>query len=152
MFVEAVEPGLRRALVAGFGPEVGRDATVDALAWAWQHWARVEGMHNPGGYLYRVGRTAACREVTRSRRQVPVSFLAELAGPGSEELSIEPGLDRALGGLSPRQRTAVLLVHGYGYPLRDAADLMGCSMSSLRNHVRRALRNLRAQLGESDER
>jgi DNA-directed RNA polymerase specialized sigma24 family protein len=37
-FVTEVEPRLRRALVALRGAEAGRDATAEALAWAWEHW------------------------------------------------------------------------------------------------------------------
>ena len=34
-FFEAHEPVVRRLLVAGLGPEVGRDAAAEAFAWAW---------------------------------------------------------------------------------------------------------------------
>lgn len=40
-FVAEVEPRLHRALVAGFGSVVGRQAAGDALAWVWQNWDRV---------------------------------------------------------------------------------------------------------------
>ncbi len=62
-FVLATEPGLQRALVAGYGPDAGREATVDALVYAWRHWPRVRELDNPGGYLYRVGRSRARRKV-----------------------------------------------------------------------------------------
>ena len=64
-FVGEVEPRLRRALVATYGPVAGRDATVDALAWAWEHRDRLPSLDNPGGYLYRVGQTAARRSARR---------------------------------------------------------------------------------------
>ena len=67
-FVATVEPTLRRALVAVYGVELGREATADALAWAWQHWSRVRGMKNPAGYLWRVGQTSV-RSATRRRRR-----------------------------------------------------------------------------------
>ncbi|HEX9259725.1 MAG TPA: hypothetical protein VF855_09330, partial [Acidimicrobiales bacterium] len=60
-FVAEVEPRVRRALVAGFGAAVGRQAAADALAWAWQNWERVHKIERPVGYLYRVGRTLAVR-------------------------------------------------------------------------------------------
>ena len=43
-FVLAVEPRLRAALVARFGADVGREATAEALAFAWERWPAVEGM------------------------------------------------------------------------------------------------------------
>ena len=63
-FVGKAEPRLRRALVATYGPVVGREAALDALSWAWEHWQRLAPMANPVGYLYRVGQTAARRHTT----------------------------------------------------------------------------------------
>jgi len=50
-FVEQVEPRLRRALVAAFGLERGRDAAAEALAYGWEHWDRIAATANPAGYL-----------------------------------------------------------------------------------------------------
>jgi RNA polymerase sigma factor (sigma-70 family) len=144
-FVAGVEPGLRRALVAGYGAEVGRDAAVDALVWAWSNWSRVRRMSNPGGYLYRVGQTAARRQLRRGHRGRPSMRIEPASGPG--ESRFEPGLMDALSALSIRQRTAVLLVHGYAFTLSEAATAMGCSPSSVRNHLARALERLRRSLG-----
>lgn len=58
-------PRVRAGLVAGYGPQVGLDAAAEPLAYGWEHWDRVEAMHNPAGYLYRVGQTAA-RKALRS--------------------------------------------------------------------------------------
>ena len=62
-FFALAEPRLRRAFVSAYGGERGREATAEALAWAWEHWSEVEAMDNPIGYLYRVGRSR-----TRGRR------------------------------------------------------------------------------------
>jgi DNA-directed RNA polymerase specialized sigma24 family protein len=40
-FVETADPRLRRALVAAYGTSVGREAALDALSWAWEHWDRL---------------------------------------------------------------------------------------------------------------
>ena len=40
------EPRLRRAFVAGYGSERGREATAEALAYAWERWAQIEPMPN----------------------------------------------------------------------------------------------------------
>jgi hypothetical protein len=52
VFVRDVEPRLRQALIAAYGPVDGREATVDALSWAWEHWARLEEVGNRLGYLF----------------------------------------------------------------------------------------------------
>src|SRR5215831_14909171 len=114
-FMDDAEPRLRRALVAALGSQRGRDATAESLAWGWEHWTRVREMQNPAGYLYRVGRSR-----TRDRRH-PVVF--ERAD--SPEPWVEPHLGSALAALSERQRLAVVLVHGYGWTLRDVSEVAG---------------------------
>jgi RNA polymerase sigma-70 factor (ECF subfamily) len=138
-----VEPGLRRALIAAYGSHVGRDATADALAWAWEHFDRARDLDNPAGYLFRVGQTSARRHHRRTARETDA---AEHLAHGTEP-TFEPSLLPALASLSVRQRTSVLLVHGFGYTLEEAALLQGCRTSTVRNHLERGLRHLREHLG-----
>jgi RNA polymerase sigma factor (sigma-70 family) len=152
-FVAVVEPKLRRALVAAYGSDVGRDATADSLAWAWQHWDRVQTMTNPAGYLWRVGQTAVRKSARRRVREVVDGRVFDL-DPVDDRVTdrtVEPVLDSALAALSPQQRAAVVLVHGHGYSLGEAADALGCSISTIRNHVARALRRLHAALEGDDD-
>jgi DNA-directed RNA polymerase specialized sigma24 family protein len=135
-FVARVEPGLRRALFAVLGVERGREATAEALAWAWEHWGRVVEADNPIGYLFRVGQT---RSRTRKRRTVH----------GREEWSeplIEPELTSALASLSEAQRIAVILVHGFGWTMREVSELTGTRVTTVQTHLERGLRKLRAAL------
>lgn len=136
-FVEDVEPRLRRALVALRGREAGRDATAEALMWAWEHWARVENMANPAGYLYRVG----CSRSRVRRRQ------GLAPRPLPEPVVFEPGLEPALARLTQRQRTAVILVHGCGWTYEEVAEALDVSKSSVASHVARAIARLRRELG-----
>ena len=95
-------------------------------------------MDNPSGYLYRVG----CSKTRRRRSRV--LFDAPTA-PGEPE--VEPALAAALARLSAHQRTAVVLVKGYGWELHEVADLTGTSVSTVNTHVRRGLDRLRTELG-----
>ena len=136
-FYVEVEPKLRRALVAALGPTRGREGTADAMAYAWEHWERVEQMEFPVAYLFRVGQTRS-----RERNQ-PVVF------PATVDVDvpwIEPGLPAALAALSEHQRVAVVLAHGYGYTHREVGELLGISPSSVQNHVERAMTKLQAAL------
>jgi hypothetical protein len=101
--VVAVERPLRASLVARYGPDRGREATAEALAFAWENLDRVAAMANPAGYLYRVGQSR-----TRQRR---VRFVPYTPAIGMPE--IEPVLQRAIAKLSEHQRIAVVLTHGY---------------------------------------
>jgi DNA-directed RNA polymerase specialized sigma24 family protein len=140
-FVLAAEPLLRRALVAAYGYEDGREAAAESLAYAWEHWARVREMPNAVGYLFRVAQSSAARG-RRWRRPPPL-----LALPVTAEHQFEPGLPAALASLSEQQRIAVVLVHGFGYTLREAASLTGIKTTTVQNHLERGLRRLRDRLG-----
>ncbi len=137
-FVERTEPKLRRALVARYGAEVGREATSDAVAYAWEHWDRVRTMANPAGYLYRVGQSST-RRWMRPRAHFPA--VQDTGVPW-----IEPRLPAALKELSPRQREVVVLVHAFEYTLSDVAELIGLSRSTVQNHLERGLTKLRHHL------
>lgn len=138
-FLASVEAPLRRALVAAYGPDLGGEAAADALAYAWEHLERVGAMGNPAGYLWRVGQTSVRRATRRRWREQP------WPGPAKDRRTAppadlgDPGLQAALSRLTPHQRAAAVLVHGFGYPLAEAAAVLGCSVSSLRNHLDRAL-------------
>jgi DNA-directed RNA polymerase specialized sigma24 family protein len=142
-FMQRTEPRLRRALVATYGPIVGRDAAVDALSWAWEHWDRLEPMANPVGYLYRVGQTSARRHRTELRPAQPTP----LPAPTDPVPELAPALMR----LSEQQRAAVVLVHGYAMSLREAADTLGIAVSTLREHLERGMTRLRHELEDGDE-
>jgi DNA-directed RNA polymerase specialized sigma24 family protein len=135
-FVAEVEPRLRRALVAAYGADRGREAVAEALAWAWEHRAEVDAMENPAGYLYRVGQSR-----TRPRKDPP-----RFEAPPGAEPWIEPELLPALAELTERQRVAVVLVHGFGWTHREVGDLTGIAVTSVQNHVERGLEKLRAAL------
>ncbi|MGI8755862.1 MAG: RNA polymerase sigma factor [Acidimicrobiales bacterium] len=145
-FCAEVEPRLRRALVAAYGPDLGSDAAADAFAWAWEHFDRVDDMANPAGYLWRVGQTSV-RTAARRRPWPGVPDRSDDAVGSVDGPAFEPALVHAMADLSLRQRTAVVLVHGYEYSLAEAAGVMGCRVRTLRNHLDRGLIKLRRTLG-----
>lgn len=134
-FAQSSEPKLRRALVARYGADLGRELTAAALAYGWEHWKRVGNMDNPTGYLYRVGQS-------KSRKW----FRKTVAFPAPADIGlpwVEPGLPDALKSLSANQRQAVVLVHGFGYTHAEVAEILGLARSSIQNHVERGLAKLR---------
>ena len=137
-FVESHEPKLRIALMAAYGPERGREATCEALAYGWEHWDRIRTMEQPVGYLYRVGQSKSRRRKTP--RPDPVVVVG--ADPW-----VEPGLPAALADLTRKQRMAVVLVDAYGWTRQEAAEVMGVSEDTVGTHLRRGLHKLRASLG-----
>jgi DNA-directed RNA polymerase specialized sigma24 family protein len=133
VFVTRVEPRLRRALTAAYGYERGREATAEALAYAWEHWDRVAGLSNPAGYLYRVGQSR-----TRNRKLPAVYEVRTFDDP-----VVEPELASGVAGLSERQRVCVFLVFGFGWTRAEVAQLLGIGEGTVQRHLDRGLDRLR---------
>ena len=139
-FAERVTPRLKAALVAAVGVDRAPDAAAEALAYGWEHWDDLREMDNPAGYLYRVG-------VSRGRRRR--RRLVFPTPPDGEMPWVEPGLPKALGRLSKRQRVTVVLVHCLGWTQDEVAGLLGISRGSVQTHLERGLHHLRTSLGVS---
>lgn len=140
IFVRTVGPRLKQSLIAALGGELGREATAEALAWGWENWPRLRAMDNPAGYLYRLGRNRGI-SVLRRRPVFPPAMETSSDGPW-----VEPGLPAALGQLAEMQRVSVLLVHGFGWTYREAADQLGVAVGTVQTHVERAMAKLRHEL------
>jgi RNA polymerase sigma-70 factor (ECF subfamily) len=139
-FADGAGPRLQHALVARFGVDLGQEAAAHALVEGWRRWDRVCTMTNPVGYLYTVGRNYGRRRAHRTAPHFPVP-------PTDHTPWIEPALPAALAALPERQRQAVLLVHAHGWTFSEAADVLGVSKNTVRNHVDRGVAKLRAALG-----
>jgi len=139
-FAIEAEPKLRLALVARFGVEIGSQATVDALTYAWRRWDKVSRLDNPAGYLYRIGRNRAVRLIPR-----PAAVVFPDPDPEREPW-VEPGLPAALRTLSAKQRQAVVLVHAFEWTQAEVADLLGIRPTTVQNHLERGLAKLRDAL------
>jgi DNA-directed RNA polymerase specialized sigma24 family protein len=136
---------LRRVLTARYGVETGGDIHADALSWAWQNWEKLQGMQNPIGYLYRVAQSSA-RPHRRwlQRNSFPANF------PERWHLDNDSSLFESLRTLSDAQRISVMMVHGHNSTYAEVAEILGCSVAAVTNHVHRGLSALRRQL-ESEE-
>jgi DNA-directed RNA polymerase specialized sigma24 family protein len=136
-FMAVAEPRLFRALVAAYGPERGSEATAEALAYGWEHWANVRSLANPIGYLYRVGQSR-----TKPRRVRRLFQRHDV-----EEHWVEPRLGAALSRLPEAQRVAVVLVFAADMTTQEVADLLGVSQSTVKTNTRRGVAKLRKSLG-----
>lgn len=145
-FFNKAEPGLRYALVGAFGPEIGREAAADALAYGWEHWNRISRMENPAGYLYRVGQGRAKRALRRGAQQPP----GEVSPVSDGAPMVEPALEPAMSELTQRQRQIVYLVAGADLGIRETARILGLSPGAVQNHYQRGLEHLRTELGVND--
>ena len=133
-----------RGLLAFSGdPEVASDAVAEAFA---QVLRRGDEVRDPERWIWRAGFRIAAGEL-KERRKSEVLGVA-----GSYEME-EPARDLvvALGTLSERQRTAVVLHDAAGYPARQVARIVGSTEAAVRVHLMRGRRRLRDLLREDDD-
>ena len=114
-------------------PQEAEEITQDAFVRVLERWDRVSGLDDPVGYLYR---TATNVWRSRSRRAaVALRKLIHQVPPERDDVAAtEARVDvvRAIAGLSPRQRAALVLTDLVGFTSDEAADAMGCRASTVR--------------------
>jgi RNA polymerase sigma-70 factor (ECF subfamily) len=145
-FVRVLEPRLRDALSATLGSDAGREATAEALGYAWEHWAKVREMDNPAGYLYVLGRDRGRRQLRRNR---PIGRNRVVLMPvdGDRAPWVEPKLPGELAGLSEKQRVVVMLVYCFEWTMSEVAELLEVSKSTVQSHAERGMARLRSGMG-----
>ncbi|MEX2275576.1 MAG: sigma-70 family RNA polymerase sigma factor [Actinomycetota bacterium] len=137
-------PQLWRTL---YGVCAGRtDLAEEAIAEAF---ARViergDRVRDPIAYVYRVAFRVATQELKRERRQSDIAEQAHRETPGELE-----DLMRALRELSPNQRAAVILRFEADLSTEEVAKRMGVSAATVRVHIHRGRKKLRALLGTQE--
>ncbi len=141
-FVIETRVGLTRAISAHHHPQLAGDLVAEAYAWAWENWDRVEAMSNPGGYLFRLADRLGQRRTAKSNRE-PSTDPSVMTGAPWFDSTVNPDIAKLLGGLPPRQRAAVLLVHAYDYSYREAAAILDVPVTTITNDVIRGVKALR---------
>jgi RNA polymerase sigma-70 factor (ECF subfamily) len=144
-FVEEEHERLFKALYFVTGMrEDAEDLAQEAFLKLWERWDRIDTIHDPTGYLFRV----ALNGFRMRRRRAVVELRSLLPSTperdGFADAEIRSDLRRLLLGITPRQRAALLLVDLLGYPSEQAARVLGVRPSTVRNLVSQGRRHLRA--------
>jgi RNA polymerase sigma-70 factor (sigma-E family) len=151
-FVVATSPRLvRTAYLLVHDRQLAEDLLQTALTKAWFAWRRIEG--NPEPYVRRVMVTTAVSWWRRRwMREVPSEWLPDRAAPGSE--GSDQDMWQALGRLPVRQRAVIVLRFYEDLTEADTAELLGCSIGTVKSQCSKALAKLRVDetvLSVSDE-
>jgi len=129
--------------------ELARDAVQNTLVRAWRD---LPGLRDPDrfdAWLHRL-LVNACLDEARRRRRWPIEvdiLPIDVPTPdGASQLADRDLIDRALARLDPPQRALVVLHYLFGYPVPDAAELLGISLSAAKSRLHRAMTALRLVL------
>ncbi len=123
------------------------DVVQDALAKLWPRWPRLRD-ENPDGYARRmvVNQAVSAGRPRWRRREVLTDRLPDRAAPGAGAQRFEQRevLRQALAALPPRQRAVVVLRVVEDLSEAQVAQILGCSIGTVKAHTSRGLAALRA--------
>lgn len=150
-FFRSERPRLYGSMLLITGSTHEADEVVqEAFFRVWERWDRVGTMANPTGYLFR---TALNAHRSAYRRAVRAARRTLSPPPSPDPLTTVAGRDevlRALGAMTPRQRTAVVLTELHGYDTDEAARAMGIRPGTVRVLVSKGRAALRAKTEPDD--
>jgi RNA polymerase sigma factor (sigma-70 family) len=151
-FYEAERDGLFGALVLITGSRhEAEELTQDAFLALWERWDRVSSMENPTGYLYRTAMNA----FRKARRRAAVA-LRRVVGMAPEQDAFAAADARqivaaALGGLSRRQRAALVMTELLGFSAEETGRALGIKPVTVRVLASQGRAAMKQSVGASDE-
>jgi len=152
--------GLHRAVARILADDTEAwDVVQMAFLKAWQKLDRYDPRYSFTTWLYRIGTNLAI-DLLRSRTSRERAHKAgtehrlrlvgngEGAGSRAESREADGILRQLVGILTPQQRSAFVLREMEGLDTTEVADVLGCSATTVRNHIFQARKALRRELKE----
>jgi RNA polymerase sigma-70 factor (sigma-E family) len=152
-FVHARSGSLLRTalLLTGQNRAEAEDLLQLALERAYRHWARICGSDEPERYVRRILANASADRWRRLTRRPEQSLPSGDTGPGVPDRTAEVAerdyLLRALAELPPRQRAVLVLRYFDDLSEAETAEMLGCSLGTVKSQAARALARLRDSAG-----
>jgi RNA polymerase sigma-70 factor (sigma-E family) len=149
-FVAARSGSLLRTalLLAGQNRAEAEDLLQLALERAYRHWGRVSRGGDPERYVRAILANASADRWRRAARRAERPLLASDIGltvpDRTNEVDNRDYLLRALAGLPPRQRTVLVLRYFDDLSEAETAQMLGCTVGTVKSHAARGLVRLRA--------
>ncbi|WP_336203786.1 SigE family RNA polymerase sigma factor [Nonomuraea sp. LPB2021202275-12-8] len=139
---------LRTAVLLTGDWHAAEDLLQSCLVKLYRSWPRLDTATDPDAYLRRIlVNTHRSWWRVSWRRETPSDSMPEPAA-GQDDPVLALAVRQALKVLPPRQRLALVLRYFEDLPQAQVAELMGCSVGSVKTHTHRGVRRLREVLGE----
>lgn len=136
-------------------PAWADDLTQETLLRAWANRSSFEPGTNMRGWLFTILRNTFYTNARRRRREAEdpdgVHAMRLLISPAQEHSVELRDLHRFMWRLPDEQREALILVGASGFTYKQAAEICGCAVGSIKSRVSRARRALVIQLEGPDE-
>ena len=150
-FVQGSSPRLFRTalLLTGQDRAAAEDLLQVALERAYRHWARICRSEEPERYVRRILANASHDRWRRASRHpervIPGVDVAAVADDHAGAVADRDFLMRALAALPKRQRTVLVLRYYSDLSELEIADVLGCSVGTVKSQVSRGLARLRTE-------
>ena len=150
--------GLHRAVARILGDEAEAwDVVQMAFLKAWQQLDRYDPRYRFSTWLYRIGtnlaidllRSRSSRERVHragSEHHLHLVGQGETAGNRADRHEADRILQQIVGVLTPQQRSAFVLREMQGLETAEVGEILGCSPTTVRNHVFQARKVLREEM------
>jgi RNA polymerase sigma-70 factor (ECF subfamily) len=142
LFVEEGQKLWRAVLAFAQDEAVASDAVSEAFA---QCLRRGSAVRDPRAWIWTASFRIAAGELKQRNRWSPLP--GDWDAPIVEDVS---GVLAAIGRLAPMQRAVLTLRHYVGYDAGEIASMLGIARATVRVHLSRGRRRLRAILEEDD--
>lgn len=148
-FCAAQYPRLLGALSLYVGDRfVAEELAQEALLRVCQRWEKVARLQSPEGWTWHVARNLANSHFRRARAERRAKQrLARVRAPSSDVRDDHEVVRRAVAVLPVRQKTVLVLRYYLDLTVDDTAVRMGVSADAVRSLSKRAVAELRRQLG-----
>lgn len=144
---------LRFAYLVTGSQHAAEDAVQAALTRACEKWSRVSRAEDPDTYVRRMVVNEHVSSWRRAgRREVTVAEVRDETVDPTGGVDESDAVWRVCSALPRQQRAAVVLRFYEDLEYGEIAALLGCSETTVRSHVHRALTSLRATLTTQEDR
>lgn len=137
-------PLLRAAHLLTGDRGLAEDLVQSTLTKAYLARSRVLRADSPEAYLRRILVTTHHRSFRRRRVREDLTARVPENAARSDDPAVRHDLVRAVAALPPRQRAVVVLRYLEDRPEAEVADVLGCSVGTVKSQASRALAALRA--------
>ena len=151
-FFDAERLRLLRALYLLTGNrEEAEEVLQESFIAVWERWERVGSMDDPTGYLYRTAMNRYRSRLRRAGRAARRAIGQAHGRDGFADADERADVARALAGLSPRRREAIVLTELLGYSSVEAGRAMGVADATVRRLAQDGRDQLRQALTDGND-
>ena len=123
----------------------------EAFLRLWERWERVAGLENPEGYLYRTAMNVFRSRVRRAALALRRTIRPTTADDAFDAIERREVMVQALGSLTPRERSAVVLTNIVGLSSKEAAHALHIRPATVRVLAARGRERMQKEVEHHEE-